>query len=68
MPKRLQEIYRSLRIELNNGIEHLKSDITVYEKQFNEKGPMVKDLLPSEAAERYESYFTTIIVYLFTNS
>lgn len=53
MPQRLLEIYGSLRIELNEGIEQLKLDIMVYEKHFYEKGPMVKDLLPSEAAERY---------------
>jgi hypothetical protein len=49
----LLDIYGSLRIELIEGIEQLKLDIMVYEKQFYEKGPMVEDLLPSEASERY---------------
>lgn len=58
------EIYGSLRIELDEGVEHLKSDIMVYEKQFYEKGPLVKDLLPAEAAERYDDYFTLVNVLL----
>lgn len=52
MSQRLFELYVPLRTELRDGIEQLKGDIVIFDKQFEERGPMVKGLLPSEAAER----------------
>lgn len=51
-PQRLLNIYKQLRKELQDGILNLKSDIFVFDKQFQERGPMVEGLMPSEAAER----------------
>lgn len=55
VPQRLLDIYNPLRIELLEGIKNLKLDMEMFEKHFNERGPMVKGLLPSEAAERYSN-------------
>lgn len=53
--QRLLDIYIPLRKELNDGIKQLKLDVIVYNKQFDERGPMVKGLMPYEAAERYKN-------------
>lgn len=55
VPQRLLDIYIPMRTELKQGINKLKADIVVYDKQFEEKGPMVKGLLPSDAVERYKN-------------
>lgn len=57
VPQRLLDIYIPLRIELREGIKKLKIDSLVFNKQFEEKGPMVKGLSPIEAAERYKKYY-----------
>lgn len=57
VPQRLLDIYNPLRIELLEGIKNLKLEMEIFEKHFNERGPMVKGLLPNEAAERYLDNF-----------
>lgn len=58
VPQRLLDIYVPMRMELKQGIDNLQSDIEIYDKQFDEKGPMVEGLLPSEAVERYKKIIT----------
>lgn len=53
--QRLLDIYIPLRKELKDGIKQLKLDVIVYNKEFEERGPMVKGLKPYEAAERYKN-------------
>lgn len=52
VPQRLLDIYIPLRIELREGIKKLKADSLVFNKLFEEKGPMVDGLSPTEASER----------------
>jgi len=52
VPQRLLDIYIPLRTELQQGIRKLKADSLVFNKQFEERGPMVEGLTPTEAIER----------------
>lgn len=52
VPQRLLDIYVPLRIELRDGIKKLKEDSLVFNKLFEERGPMVDGLSPTEASER----------------
>lgn len=53
VPQRLLDIYNPLIKELKDGIKQLKQDVAVFVKHFDERGPMVKGLSPSEASGRY---------------
>lgn len=52
VPQRLLDIYIPLRVELREGIEKLKIDSLVFNQQFEERGPMVEGLSPTESSER----------------
>ncbi|XP_050528019.1 dynein axonemal heavy chain 8-like [Daktulosphaira vitifoliae] len=67
VPQRLVNIYVPMRMELKLGIKRLKSDIFIYDTQFNEKGPMVSGLTPSEASERviiFQDKFDELVVLM----
>lgn len=53
VPQMLLDIYGQLRNELQEGIQNFKIAVINFDTEFNERGPMVKGLKPSEAADKY---------------